>query len=82
MAQKNDLIIANIALTALRFVTPLFLGILIWVANGSYDTLQNLVSAVNNIKTQMAVADANNEEQKRITIDHEGRIRILEKRVR
>jgi hypothetical protein len=77
--KQAEVSVATIAIAAIRFLTPTLIAILVWISTQALDTLDELVSQVNDIKIVMAAKDARDAEVTRTLSDHEVRIRQLER---
>ena len=78
--KENELTVAAVAISGVRFLTPLLIGVLVWIATQASGTLDSLVEEVRQIQISMAAKQAQDTEVVRQISDHETRIRILERR--
>ncbi len=77
---KEDPVITQIAITAVRFLTPVLLSVLAFIALQANHTLENVVLEMQKMQITLATEGAEKGEMKRILIDHETRLRLLETR--
>lgn len=80
--KQTEASIAALAIAGLRFLTPLLVSVLVYIAMQANMTLGKLVETVKDIQITMAKEQAVNEFERnsaaKMIQDHEGRIRKLE----
>lgn len=83
---ERDNALAGIAILAIRFITPLLLSVLAFIAIQANHTLGEVVDKIQQIQITMAADGAEKQEFRRViaevktnVADHETRLRLLEK---
>jgi hypothetical protein len=80
--KQSEVSIAAMAIAGVRFLTPLLVALLVYIASQANLTLDRLVETVQQIQITMAKEQAVNQAERdntnRILVDHEHRLRKIE----
>lgn len=83
--KQSEISVAAMAIAGIRFLTPLLISILVYIASQANVTLDKLVETVQQIQITMAKEQAVNQSERdsanKLLSDHENRIRRIEERL-
>jgi hypothetical protein len=83
--KQSEISVAAMAIAGIRFLTPLLVSVLVYIASQANLTLDKLVDTVQQIQITMAKEQAVNQAEReaaaKLLGDHENRIRRIEEKL-